>query len=352
MDDPAFRFLDRLLCAPGVSGFETPVQNVVREFVAPFADQCYADLHGNLIAIRGPGKAVRVMLAGHSDQIGLLVSHVDENGFVFTQTVGTWDPAQLVGQRVSIWSRSGPLPGVISRKAIHLQDENEKKQLVKANELWIDCGVVDAPTMKSLVQIGDPVTLVLGYQKLQGEAISGPAMDDRVGVWVVMEAMRRLPQSLTHVSVYSVSTVQEEVGLRGSKTAAFGIDPQVGIAVDVTHATDCPGIDRRQLGDIRLGQGPVIFRGPNINVKVAQRMIDLADRKGIPYQVAALGKAASNDSNSLQISRSGVATGLLSIPNRYMHSAVEAVSLRDLDAAATLISEFVQSITSSEEFVP
>lgn len=352
MDEQATSFLDRLLTTPGVSGYEGPVQEVVRSYIEPHADQMQTDLHGNLIAAKGLGRPVRVMLAGHCDQIGMLVSQIDDSGFVFTQTVGGWDPTQLVGQAVVIWTNDGPINGVISRKAIHLQDENEKKQLVKANELWIDCGVVEAAELRTRIQIGDSVTLRLGYQKLIGEAISGPAMDDRVGVWVVMEVLRRLSNQITNVALYSVSTVQEEIGLRGSKTAAYSIDPQIGIAVDVTHASDCPAIDRRQIGDIYLGRGPVIFRGPNINAKISQRMIELARKLEIPHQIAALGRAASNDSNSLQISRAGVATGLISIPNRYMHSAVETVSLRDLDGAATLIGEFVKSITSADEFVP
>ncbi len=352
MDEISLKFLDQLLNAPGVSGYEGPVQRVVRDFIGPFAEQLQTDLHGNCIAGRGLNHPIRVMLAGHSDQIGMLVSQIDESGFVYTQTVGGWDPTQLVGQNVVIWAKSGPLNGVISRKAIHLQDENERKQLVKANELWIDCGVIEATELKALVQIGDSVTLRLGYQKLCGDVVSGPAMDDRVGVWVVMEVMRRVSTRSSQVALYSVSTVQEEIGLRGSKTAAYGIDPQIGIAVDVTHATDCPTIDRRQVGDIFLGRGPVIFRGPNINMRVSDRLIELARNHEIPYQIAALGRAASNDSNSLQISRAGVATGLVSIPNRYMHSAVETVSLKDLNAAATLITEFVQSITTVDEFLP
>jgi endoglucanase len=352
MDDLARKFLNDLLMTPGVSGYETGVQEVVRRFVEPFADSVRSDLHGNLIAADGAKSPIRVMLAGHCDQIGMLVSQIDENGFVYTQTVGGWDPLQLVGQNVVVWTESGPVPGVISRKAIHLQDEDERKQLVKVNELWIDCGIIDGAECKKMIRIGDPVTLRLGYQALCGNAICGPAMDNRVGVWVVMEVFRRWSRQQGNVALYSVSTVQEEIGLRGSKTAAFGIDPQIGVAVDVTHATDCPEIDRRQQGEIRLGKGPVIFRGPNINARISQRLIEIAAEQDIPHQLAALGKAASNDSNSLQISRAGVATGLVSIPNRYMHSPVETVSLDDLSAAVDLISCFVQSITSVDEFIP
>jgi endoglucanase len=352
MDEISAAFFDRLLTTPGVSGYESAVQQVVRDFVSPFAERIDRDLHGNLIAGAGLTSPIRVMLAGHCDQIGLLVTQIDDSGYVYTQTVGGWDPTQLIGQNVVIWCRGEPISGVISRKAIHLQDENEKKQLAKSHELWIDCGIVDVAELRQRIRIGDPVTLRLGYQRLFGGAVAGPAMDDRVGVWVVMETLRRWSAGARNVSLHSVSTVQEEVGLRGSKTAAYGIDPHVGVAVDVTHATDCPGIDKRPIGDIFVGRGPVIFRGPNISPRVSDRLLELAQAMSLPHQLAALGRAASNDSNSLQINRAGVATGLLSIPNRYMHSAVEIVSLHDLESAVKLLTAFVQSISSLDEFMP
>ena len=345
-------FLKKLLETPGVSGYENQVQQVVRDFATPIADDIKIDLHGNLIASINTDHAVRIMLAGHCDQIGLIISQIDETGFLFTQTVGGWDPQQLVGQRVTVWTDSKPVNGVISRKAIHLQDESERKQLTKAKELWIDIGVASMADANELVRIGDPVTLKLGMTELQDDLICGPAMDDRCGVWVVFEALRRATSLSLNCGLFSVSTVQEEIGLRGAKTAAYSVDPQIGIAVDVTHATDCPGIDRRQQGEIFVGRGPVIFRGPNVNSIIGERMIEICKTKGLDYQLAALGRAASNDSNSLQISRGGVATGLIGIPNRYMHSAVETISKKDIDIAATLLAEFVGSVKSAEEFIP
>jgi endoglucanase len=177
-------------------------------------------------------------------------------------------------------------------------------------------------------------------------------MDNKCGLWVVIEALRRAGKQGLKVAVHAVSTVAEEIGLRGAQTSAFGIDPHVGIAVDVTHATDCPTIDKRQHGEISLGSGPVIVRGPNMNPVVVERLISLAQKGEIPHQLAASGKAQPNDSNALQISRAGVATGLVSIPNRYMHSAVEMISLEDIDRAANLLAEFVQSLTGNEDFRP
>lgn len=352
MEKPSKQFLVDLLETPGVSGYEQPVQKIVESYSEKFADTSETDLHGNLILARNPGQSTRIMLAGHADQIGLIVSQIDESGMIYTQTVGGWDPQQLIGQQMVVWSQSGPVPGVIARKAIHLLDETERKQVVKAKDLWIDIGAADKEEAESLVKVGDSVTLKLGYQELLNGCATAPAMDDRTGVWVVIEAMRRLESEKLTCSVFSVSTVQEEIGLRGAKTAAYAIDPQVGIAVDVTHATDCPTIDKRQQGEINLGEGPVIFRGPNINPVVAQRLIDICKSEDIPFQLAAIGRAAPNDSNSLQVTRAGVATGLVAIPNRYMHSAVETICLADIDHAAELLALFCQSVSDFKEFTP
>ncbi len=292
------------------------------------------------------------MLAGHADQIGLIVSHVDENGFVYTQTVGGWDPQQLVGQRMTIWTAGGPINGVIARKPVHLLDEQERKQVVKAKDLWIDIGAANKLEALSVVQIGDSVTLQLGYQELQNNLVNGPAMDNRTGVWVCVEAFRRAAEMELTCGLFAVSTVQEEIGLRGAKTAAYGIDPQIGIAVDVTHATDCPTIDQRQQGEISLSKGPVIVRGPNINPVVASRLMEIAGDNDIPIQSSALGRAASNDSNALQVTRDGVATGIVAIPNRYMHSGVETISLNDINNAAQLLAHFAASVVSANDFIP
>ncbi len=351
METAPFEFLKRLLETPGPSGFEPPVQKIVRAYVGDFAEQIETDVHGNVIAVRNPEGRLRVMLAGHCDQIGMLISHIDADGFLYAQTIGGWDPQQLVGQRMTIWAKHGPVPAVISRKPIHLLEEEERKQVVKIKELWLDIGTRSKKEADELVRIGDPVTLQLGYQALQNNLANAPGMDDRAGLWVVVEALRRSGPRLEG-AIYSVSTVAEEVGLRGARTSAFRVDPHVAVAVDVTHATDSPGIDQRQHGCINLGGGPVIFRGPNINPHVAERLIESADTIKAPYQLAALGRAASNDANTLQINRQGVATGLVAIPNRYMHSAVETISLDDLDHAANLLAGFVTNLATDDDFTP
>jgi len=351
VEKSAKEFFYRLVETPGVSGYEQPVQDVVRNYATSFSDEVSTDFHGNLVLAKNPKSDIRIMLAGHCDQIGLIVSYIDDAGFLYAQTVGGWDPQQLVGQKMTVWTQSGPVPGVIARKPIHLLVDSERKQVVKTDDMWIDIGAAGKEDAESQVRIGDSVTLELGLRELNNGFVCGPAMDNRTGVWVVVEALRRAADRGVNCGLFAVSTVQEEIGLRGAKTSAYSIDPHLGIAVDVTHATDCPTIDKRQRGDISLGNGPVIVRGPNINPKVCDELLSISGKKDIPYQLAALGRAAPNDSNSLQVTRGGVATGLVAIPNRYMHSAVETVSLDDLDNAAELLAEFCCQLQSADEFL-
>ena len=351
MEQQQLEFLKSLVETPGVSGYEEAVQQVVRGYAESFCDTMTTDLHGNLILCKNPDAAVRVMLAGHADQIGLIVSHINDDGFIYTQTVGGWDPQQLIGQRMTIWTESGPVSGVIARKPIHLLDDAERKKVVKTKDLWIDIGARSKEDA-AMVRIGDQVTFELGFQELINGRANSPAMDNRTGVWVVVETLRRCAEAGIECGLYSVATVQEEIGLRGAKTAAHAVDPHIGIAVDVTHATDCPTIDKNQNGDIRLGGGPVILRGPNINPEVNARLNSIAQANDLPIQHKALGHAAPNDSNALQVTRSGVAAGILAIPNRYMHSAVETIELSDLDHAATLLAKFVLSVTDQSDFIP
>ncbi len=352
MESSARSFLDALLSRPGVSGYEQAVQQVVRDYVSPFADEIETDLHGNVIATVNGNGGPTVMLDGHCDQLGMLVSHIDDSGYLFFQTVGGWDPQQLVGQRVTVWASGDPVHGVISRKAIHLLSDDEKKKVVDPKDMWIDIGASHREDAESVVAIGDAVTVQLGIQDMRNGLANAPAMDNRTGVWVVFEAMRRAAAKGASCKLVVASTVQEEIGLRGARTAAHRIDPDVAIAVDVTHATDCPGIDKRQRGVINLGGGPVILRGPNVNPRVGARLEEVAKKGDLPFQVAALGQAAPNDANALQITRSGVATGLVQLPNRYMHSAVETIALSDLDVAAELLAGFACTLSTADSFIP
>ncbi len=346
------QFLSDLLHAPSPSGFERPVQDVVRRFAAGLNATVRTDSHGNVIVAVNPQGSPRIMLAGHCDQIGLIVKNIDDKGFLWVHAIGGWDPQVLIGQRVQVWTSTGPVNGVIARKPIHLLTAEERKVVPEVKNLWVDIAVKDGEEARSIVTIGDPVTVVLGWTELRNGLASGAAMDNKVGVWTVMTAAKRAAERNPHAAIYAVSTVQEEIGLRGVQTSAHGIDPQLGIVVDVTHATDCPTIDQNQYGQVKLGQGPVLYRGPNVNPVVLDRLRALAKTAAISVQLNALATSASNDAAELQLSRSGVAVGLVCIPNRYMHSPVEMVSLEDLDRAAELIALFCAAVTPTEDFTP
>ncbi len=353
MDPKALDFFQTLLATPSPSGYESTVQQIVRDYVAPFADEVRTDLHGNVIVAKNPDSPLRVMLAGHCDQIGLIVQHIDDNGFLYVQPIGGWDPEVLIGQRMTVWTQAGPVFGVIARKPIHLLTEEERKQVPKMKDLWLDIGAANRDEAVKRVRIGDAVTVELAFRTLPNQLAVSPAMDDKAGCWVVIEALRRACQGKKLAcGLFAVSTVQEELGLRGAKTAAFGVDPQVGVAVDVTHATDCPSIEKKEEGDVRLGRGPVIHRGPNMSHKVVERLIQAADEHQIAYQLAASARATGTDANAIQVNRAGVATGLISIPNRYMHSPVEMISLDDIDRAADLLARFAEGLTPETEFTP
>ncbi len=354
MHTDALRFFRTAIETPSPSGFEEPIQALTRDYISPHCDNLRTDVHGNLIASVGDPDGPCLMYAGHCDQIGMLISYIDDSGFLYAATIGGWDPQQLIGQAMSIWTATGPVPAVISRKPIHLLTPAERDQVAKLTDLWLDIGAKDKAEASALVRVGDPVTLDLQYRELLGDLVTGPGMDNKSGMWTVMEALRRaaVADSPLRCHLHSVATVQEEIGLRGAKTAAGSIHPSVAIAVDVTHASDCPTINKTQQGEINVGGGPVIFRGPNINAKVAQRLIELCETHSIAYQLAAVGRATPNDANALQIHGGGVATGLVAIANRYMHSAVEVVSLADLDRIAQLLSLFALKLTAEDDFIP
>jgi putative aminopeptidase FrvX len=352
MHESSLAFLKDLLETPSPSGFERPVQDVVRAWARQYADEVRTDRHGNVLAVRNPGGQPRVMLAGHCDQIGLMVQHIDDNGYLYVQPIGGWDMQVLIGQHLTVWTRQGPVPGVISRRAPHLLTSEERNKVPQFTDVWVDVGARDRKDAEALVTAGDPVTFALGFRELRNGLASAPAMDDKVGVWTVMEALRLLKGRPLQAAVYCVSTVQEEIGLRGATTSTYGVHPAVGIAVDVCHATDTPGNDKKVLGDTRLGNGPALFRGANINPRVFERLQETARAHEIGVQVRGSPRATGTDANAMQLSRDGVATALVGIPNRYMHSPVEVVALEDLDRAARLLAEFCAAVTPAMDWTP
>ncbi len=357
MMDPAARsFLADILATPSPSGFEQPVQKRVREYAAAFAAEVTTDTHGNVTAAAfppgRPAGAPRIMLAGHCDQIGLMVVHIDNDGFLSVQPIGGWDMQILLGQHLTVWTKAGPVPGVVARRAIHLMTPEERNKVPQFTDIWVDIGAANKADAEQVVRHGDPVTFNLGLRDLRNDLITAPALDDKVGLWVCFEALRLLQGRPLTAAVYAVSTVAEEIGLRGATTSAYAINPHVGIAVDVCHASDTPGTDQKQVGEVKLGAGPVVVRGPNINPRVFDLLEATAATHGIPIQVRGSARATGTDANAIQISRRGVAAGLIGIPNRYMHSPVEVCHTADLVNAARLLAEFCAAVGPGQEWVP
>ncbi|GIW73311.1 MAG: hypothetical protein KatS3mg102_2853 [Planctomycetota bacterium] len=336
-------FLVRLLSAVGPSGFEQEPARLWRAEAESFGAETWADAHGNSFARLHRGGRPRVMLAGHLDEIGFLVSYIDDEGYLAFQPVGGWDPQIPQGHRVWIQGRQGRVTGVIGKKPIHLLKQEERDKLTKLEDMWIDIGARDKAEAEQLVQVGDPVVLAWSPEELRNGLLVARGLDNRAGGFVVLEALRRLAGRQLEAEVVAVGTVQEEIGLRGARTAAFALEPEVGIAVDVTFATDNPGMAdmKKKVGAIKIGGGPVLARGANVSPVLWERLVATAKELGLPVQHEAAPGATGTDANAMQIARGGIATALISVPNRYMHSPCEMCSLADLDHAAQLIAETV-----------
>ncbi len=355
MEATSLDFLKRLLSTPGPSGFETAVAKIWREEATSFADKVHGDVSGNSVAILESTSGPRVMLAGHIDEIGVMVTHVDDDGFIYFDGIGGWDPQVLVGQRIRLLSRSGPVVGVIGKKPIHLMRGEERDKVSKVHDLWIDIGVRGRDAVKERgVRVGDPGVIDAPLIDFGNGVIASRAIDNRIGAFVVLEALRLLAQERPQVYVAAVATVQEEIGFYtggGAATSAFQIEPDVAIVVDVTFAADAPGIEKKEVGDHKLGGGPVLTRGSASHPLVFERLAGVAERENIPFSITAAPKYTSTDADGIFLSRKGVATVLLSVPNRYMHSPNEMIDTRDLAAAARLIASFCRDLQPGEDFV-
>jgi len=347
-------FLVRFLSTISPSGFEEEAARVWSEEAKAFAERTWRDLHGNAFAVVNEKGSPRVMLAGHMDEIGLMVSHVDDKGYLYLRPIGGWDAQILPGQRVWIRTKNGRVLGVVGRKPIHLLEDEERKKAVRVEDVWVDIGAKNKEEALKKVSIGDPVVLAWDPAFLNDDLLVARGIDDRIGAYVVLEALRLLKDLRPKAAVFAVATVQEELGLRGARTSAFGLDPKVGIAVDVCHATDHPGTesDKKKLGDLKVGGGPVIARGANINPKLFELLVRVAEEEKIPYQIEPAPAATGTDANAIQITRAGVATALIAIPNRYMHSPCEIVSLADLQNAAKLIAHAVVRLSDDTDLIP
>jgi len=348
------QFLADLINSISPSGYEAPAAKVWKAEADTFADKVWTDTHGNSHAIVNPGGAPRVMFAGHYDEIGFQVSFIDDQGFLWIQPLGGWDPQIAQGQRVQIMARKGIVRGVVGKVAIHLQSPEDRKKVSEVKDLWVDIGAKDKKDAEKMVEVGDPLVLAYGFEEIANGLAAGRAFDNRAGAFVVLEAARQLSKLNPKAEIHAVATVQEEIGLRGAKTAAYGIDPDVGIAVDVTFATDHPNMGEAMKREnlIELGKGPVLTRGPNINAKLFDLLVKTAKAENIPVQINAEPRGTGTDANAIQLNRAGVVAGLVSIPLRYMHSPCELISLKDLEQCAKLIAKTVERMTPRSNFVP
>lgn len=354
MNKTSLSFLADMINAVSPSGYEGCAAAVWKKQAEKFADKVETDVHGNSHAVINKGGKVRVMFAGHYDEIGFLVSNIDDKGFLWITPVGGWDPQIAQGQRVQILGKKGVVKGVIGKLAIHLQEAEMRKKVTEIKDLWVDIGAKDKKDAEKYVSIGDPMVIQYGFEQLNNGLAAGRAFDDRAGAFAILEAARLLAKEQTQCEVHAVATVQEEIGLRGARTAAFGVEPDIGIAVDVTFATDHPNLGSvvNQEGKVELGKGPVVTRGPNINPKLFELIVDTAKKEKIPVQIVAEGRGTGTDANAIQLNRAGVATGLVSIPLRYMHSPCETLSLDDLEAVSKLLAATVARITPRTSFIP
>jgi putative aminopeptidase FrvX len=351
MRDASYEFLKRLLSTPGPSGNEGAAAGVWREEARGFAE-VRGDRMGNSFATLNAGGSPRVMLSGHIDEIGVIVTHIDEKGLVRFSGIGGWDPQVLVGQRVRLQTRSGEVVGVIGKKAIHLMEPEERKKVSDIKGLWIDIGAKDADEAKEMVRVGDAGVVDQDLLELPNDRIASRALDNRMGAFVVLEALRLLSEEEgINAEVVAVASVQEEIGLYGARGAAFGLDPDAAIAVDVTHATDTPGVSKNENGDHALGSGPVIKRATNLSPIVSEGLIAAAEEAGISYTLEADSRSTGTDADAIQFTRAGIATGLVSAPNRYMHSPNEMVELGDLEDCARLISVYTKGLGPDTDFV-
>lgn len=355
MRSQSLEFLKAIVDAPSPSGFEEPVAELFRNYVRPWTDRLSTDISGNVIAAINPDAAVRVMLAAHMDEIGFIVHHISEYGLLHFGPVGGNDGGVAVGQRVWVRGRERTIPGVVGYKAVHLMDMQEVREKPEIKNLWIDIGASSKEEAEALVDLGSCATLDNGFQALHGNYAAGRAFDNKLGLLIVAETLRALREGRgphPEVGIFAVATTQEEIGSRGAKTAAFAIDPRTALAVDMGQAKDYPGVIKRQVGEFALGRGVGISRGANTNAKVFDILRSAAEEEGIPYQVTVAPGQSPTDERQLQVNRGGVASGLIEIPLRYMHTPSEVACLDDVESAIRLMTAYCRRITPDTNFVP
>ncbi len=343
-------FLIDLLKSSSPSGYEFEAQKVIEKYVTPVADSMKKDALGNRMATINSKGSPHVLMMGHMDEIGFIIRYINKDGFLFFDTIGGHDVGLISGRKVRILTEKGMVYGITGRRAIHLLTAEERKQMPKLQSIWIDIGARSKEEAMKRVSVGDAVVYDNEPFYMDNGLLCARGIDDRGGTYVVQEVLRRLSKKKMAASLTSVSTTQEEIGTRGAIPAAYEVHPDIGIAVDVGHATDFPDGDSNKLGEFKLGAGPILARGPNICPRVFAELKACAERLKIPYQVEAESGPTGTDARVIQMSREGVATGLVSIPLRYMHTPHELACLDDIEWVVQLLVEFVSSLKPGDKF--
>ncbi|MGZ8393067.1 MAG: M42 family metallopeptidase [Gemmatimonadales bacterium] len=354
MTPESLKFLKSLLDTPGPSSFEAAPARIWRAEAEKLADSVHADVSGNSFATLNPDGRPRLMLAGHIDEIGIMVTHVDDEGYLSFDTIGGWDHQVFVGQRVVLLGRGGQVLGVVGKRAIHLMEKDDREKVSKVEDLWIDLGARNRAEAESRVRIGDPGVLAAGVLEFPNGRLVSRCIDNRIGAFVVLEALRLLAPRKPRAAVTAVATTREEIAATGggARSSAHQLEPDVAIVIDVTHATDYPGIEKRKHGDYRLGGGPVLARGASVSEMVFELLVETAEAEQIPFSIEAASRDTHTDAEAIFNAHRGVATALVSVPNRYMHSPNEMVALEDLDRTARLLAAFALKLDSETSFVP
>ena len=352
LSSTSLAFLKRLLDTPGPSGFETNAARVWRDEAKTFAQNVKPDVAGNSMAEVNPGGSPTIMLDGHIDEIGVIVQYIDDDGYVYVSPIGGWDVQVLVGQRIRFMGKDGDVLGVVGKKPIHLMKTTERDQAVKITELWVDVGAANRAEAEAQLAVGDPGVIDSKTLDFPNGRLVSRSIDDRIGAFIILEALRRYATQPGAARVVAAATTQEEIAWHGGGALVCTncVNPQMAIVVDVTFATDHPGIEKKEIGDHKLGSGPVLVRGSLISPVVFGLLRDTAQKHKVPHTVHAVGRDTSTNADAIHIAREGVATALVSVPNRYMHSPNEMISLADVDAAATLIAEACRAVTAKTDF--
>src|ERR1017187_10445725 len=352
MRSESLQFLEHLVNTPSPSGHEARGQRVWLDYVAPFADETFTDAYGNAVAVLNKGEPPRLMLAAHADEISMVVNYINDEGFIYVRKLGGVDPAITRAQRIVIHSRGGPVRGVVGNVAPHLMKGDHDGKAPKIHELFIDIGVASRREAEKLVRVGDPITLADSFELLRKDLAVARAFDNRIGTFAVAETLRlaRESKGKLQAEILAVSNIMEEVGLLGARQIAYTLKPDVALVVDVTHATDYPTVSQQQHGDIKMGHGPTVTHGGCNHPEVVARIEAVAKARKIPLQHEAMSSSSGTDTDAIFWTRGGIASALISLPNRYMHSPVEVVSLKDLELIPELLAAFAASLKKGEEF--